>query len=189
MSLPRLSVDYGSQGRVRLQATFELPMAAEHVWSELRDFERYACQDLFHKRVVFAQQGPKSEVGAGAGADFALEHRFLGVGFWRAGRILKWRPGRGYAFSDLSLRDKRLGFPHTYEYDVVASGRERSRFRLHVNGQWTARFIPFPVIEFWLGCILLKTALSIRNSLLLAERQRCLVMNSQSRGSNTGGTR
>ena len=35
--------------RVRLVAEIDLPFGADVAWESLRDFERFACLDLFHR--------------------------------------------------------------------------------------------------------------------------------------------
>ena len=74
----------------------------------MRDFSWFTTLDPFHVRVRVIAPSYKP------GARLVIEHRFLGIGFKRVGRILKWTEGSGYCFSDLSTIDARTGFPHVY---------------------------------------------------------------------------
>ena len=154
----RIEVD--RRWHVRLAADLDLPIDAGSAWRSVSDFRRYACLDIFHRRLEL--NGPRPS----AGTTFSLEHGLLGVCLTRVGRVLHWHEGRSYAFSDLSRRDSRKGFPHVYIYTVVPLAEGRCRFRLEVRGRWTARFLGRPLTRLWLGWILLKTSTSIHNALL-----------------------
>jgi hypothetical protein len=153
----RVAVD--RRWRVRLVVELDLPIDASTAWLSVSDFRRYACLDIFHRRLELNGQ-PR------AGATFTLEHGLLGLRLTRAGRVLHWHEGRSYAFSDLSRRDSRKGFPHVYIYTLTPLETGRCSFRLEVRGRWTARFLGRPLVRLWLGWILLKTATSIHNELL-----------------------
>ena len=157
----RITVD--KRGRVDLRAESELPMSAEAAWRWLRDFRRFACQDLFHRVVELEAAEPR------AGAAFRLKHEFAGIHVWRVGRILFWNEGESYAFSDLSQRGPRAGFPHVYTHELLPVSANCCRLRLSVRGRWTATFIPRPLVRLWLAAIMLKTRASMRNALLLSE--------------------
>ena len=149
--------------RVDLRAEAELPMSAEAAWRWLRDFRRFACQDLFHRAVDLGAEEPR------AGAAFRLKHQFAGIHVWRVGRILFWNEGRSYSFSDLSQRGPRAGFPHVYTHELLPIAGDRCRLRLSVKGRWTATFMPRPLVRLWLAAIMLKTRTSMRNALLFSE--------------------
>ena len=157
----RITVD--KRGRVDLRAESELPMSAENAWRWLRDFRRFACQDLFHRAVELDREEPQT------GAAFRLKHQFAGIRIWRVGRILFWNEGRSYGFSDLSQRGPRVGFPHVYTHELLPIGDDRCCLRLSVRGLWTATFIPRPLVRLWLAAVMLKTRSSMRNALLLSE--------------------
>ena len=146
--------------RVRLCAELDLPIGADAAWRSIRDFRRFACLDIFHRRVDLDGPCPR------AGQSFRLEHGLAGLSLTRVGRIVHWHEGRSYAFGDLSRRDPRKGFPHVYIYALTPLGSDRCRFRLEVRGRWTARFLGRPLVRLWLAVILLKTAASIHNELL-----------------------
>ena len=160
----RIAIDRG--WHVRLSGAFELEMNADSAWRSLRDFRRFACQDMFHSSVRLETSEPRT------GSSLILDHRLLGIGFVRAGRILHWREGRSYAFSDLSCRDPRKGFPHVYIYSLIPIDDSNCRFRLEVRGRWTARFLGRALTRSWLAWIMLKTTQSIRNALMSDELER-----------------
>lgn len=155
-----MRVDVDRRWRVRLAADLDLPIDADAVWRSVSDFRRFACLDIFHRRLEADDLKPQ------AGTTFSLEHGLLGLSLTRVGRVLHWHEGRSYAFSDLSRRDARKGFPHVYIYTLTPLKSGRCRFRLEVRGLWTARFLGRPLVRLWLGWILLKTATSIHNELL-----------------------
>jgi hypothetical protein len=92
---------------------------------------------------------------------------------------LEWREGRSYAFSDLSWRGPRRGFPHVYRYALCDAAPGRCRLRVEVNGLWTARRLPRPLVRLWLLWIHAKTALSIRAALMRDELGRLRVATSR----------
>ena len=57
--------------RVHLVAEIDLPISGDVVWESLRDFERFACLDLFHHALRLDRPGPEP------GAAFVLEHRLV----------------------------------------------------------------------------------------------------------------
>ncbi len=91
---------------VNLHASFSLPIDAATVWRYMCDFQRFVCLDFFHQAVHL--NGPAPRVGT----HLRIEHRFVCFAVQRIGRILSWRDGRSYAFSDLSHRPGR-GFPQS----------------------------------------------------------------------------
>lgn len=153
-------LDLDERWRVRFASEAVLPMPRARAWRRLRDFERFACQDYFHKRVLL--QDPVVR----RGTRFLLEHRALGIGFMRRGRILSWREGYSYAFSDLSLRDPRRGFPHVFRYSLAEAGRNATRLKVELSGRWTATFVPRDTTRLWLYVAATKIARSVRGSLL-----------------------
>ena len=158
-----LQITVDKRGRVDLRAESELPMSAEAAWRWLRDFRRFACQDLFHRVVELDMEEPQ------AGVAFRLKHQFAGIHVWRVGRILTWNEGCSYAFSDLSQRGPRAGFPHVYTHELQPIADDRCCLRLSVRGLWTATFVPRPLVRLWLAAVMLKTRASMRNALLLSE--------------------
>lgn len=153
--------DVSESGRVDVGTDIDVPLTAGTVWGQMRDFARFTTLDPFHARMRIGGGRPQ------AGSSLVIEHRFAGVGVDRIGRILRWREGVGYAFSDLSKRSTQVGFPHVYVYAVSATGPGTSTVRVTVRGRWTARWLPRAVIRLWLRWVLSYTAASIRTEMLL----------------------
>lgn len=158
----RVRVD--RSGRVRLEHRLEVPLSRGALWREISDLGRYATLDFFHRAVVLDAAEPAR------GVELRLDHGWLGLGFSRVGRILRWDPGRGWAFSDLSRRDPLRGFPHVYEVRIGAAGDGTSYLELRITGRWTARWLPRPLVRVWLGWILGKIVATAGVWLLRAVR-------------------
>jgi hypothetical protein len=137
--------------RVSLRMALEVPRRRCDAWADVSDFSRFVCIDPFHHRVV---------VFGGVlrpGAELGLEHRAFGFRLMRFGRLLKWRDGYGYVFSDMSSRGPRHGFPHVFFVDLRAFDHEdtaRSLLTIDVRGKWTARWVPRFLRTWWLWCVL-----------------------------------
>ena len=169
--IPRVQID--RWWRVRAVMEVSLPCDAGRVWSVMRDPRRFACVDPFHRRIRRLRRGDSRPDLLRAGERIAIEHTWwatLGlVRFERIGRLLTYRDppiggGGGYAFSDLSRRDPRRGFPHVYRYTLV-SRSEGSRgcvVRIEVMGRWTATHLSRPVARGWLFMVMLAIAASGR---------------------------
>ena len=144
--------------RVECEVRIALPMTSRQAWGQLRDFHRYASHDHFHAGIAIAGQTPK------AGAALRIDHRYGPFRVRRVGRILAWREGEGYAFSDLSRRGPRRGFPHVMAIRVrdSAGGCELA---IRVTGLWTAR-TPRWVAKGWLAWVMASIAQGVRNDLL-----------------------
>ena len=107
-------VDRSGRGRrVDLRIELEVARPPAEVWARVADFPEFVTIDPFHSRVIVL--GPELRPGVA----LALEHRAFGVKFLRFGRLLRWREGRGYTFSDLSGRSGGRGFfPHVFDFAV-----------------------------------------------------------------------
>ncbi len=154
-----MRIELDRRWRVNLHAGFSLPTGAAAVWRHMCDFERFACLDLFHHAVHLDRPPPR------VGTHLRIEHRFVCFAVERIGRILTWREGRSYAFSDLSHRPGR-GFPHVYVYEVHPEPGGGCRFKIMVRGKWTATWLPRPLVRLWLGWVMLKIKQSAHNELL-----------------------
>jgi hypothetical protein len=132
--------------RVRLALELVVPRPRAEVWALVANAPRFLCIDPFHARVVVLDPPLRP------GASLALEHRAFGVRLWRFGRLLRWDEGRGYAFSDLSARGPRCGFPHVFFVTVTpAPGPAAATVvRIEVRGRWTARWVPVWLRISWL---------------------------------------
>ena len=154
------------RGRVRLEHAVDLPLPAAAAWNELADLERFACLEFFHRSLWIDGGRPR------AGAAIRLRHGVPGLAFDRCGRILRWQPGRGWSFSDLSRRGARLGFPHVFDARLTPTGAASCRLVLRVTGLWTLRLLPRPLALLWLVVIFLKIALGFDVELLRAAERR-----------------
>jgi hypothetical protein len=162
----KVQCDFTGASTVRLRIEVEVPRPVAEVWGVVADFERFASVDPFHARVVL--DGPQPRAGVGV----ALQHRAFGVTLWRAGRLLTWHEGRGYAFSDLSRRGIHTGFPHVFFVTVLPRQRwsddSRSEsttitcVRIEVRGKWTARWVPGWLRHGWLRYVCLEHARLLR---------------------------
>jgi hypothetical protein len=156
----------------RVDCSTEIPLSvpARVVWGQMRDFRHFVTRDPFHTRVDW--DGDSSDTHT-----FILWHGWKLLRFPRVGRILKWREGKGFAFSDLSRRDALKGFPHVYEYRIAATSSEASILRISVRGRWTATWMPRWLVRTWLelvmtlirGCV---TSFFLEFDRALAERDR-----------------
>src|SRR5437868_5254284 len=88
--------------RVDAAADLSLPMQAATAWGQMRDWRRFMIIDPLHVRVRVLDERKGRQNLSPAGLTLIIEHRFLGIGPNRIGRMLRWREGQGFAFSDLS---------------------------------------------------------------------------------------
>jgi hypothetical protein len=146
---------------VRCDAALHIPLSGVCVWGQLRDFCRYAQQDFFHADIHIDGGVPR------AGAALQLCHRYSGVRIERRGRILLWREGVGYSFSDLSHRGPRSGFPHVFSYRLQSLGEGTCRLHINVRGLWTARHLPRWCAWLWLWWVFSHIVRNIRRELLV----------------------
>jgi len=158
----RITIDH--QWRVRAAHTIDLPMPANAVWGQMRDVSRFVTRDPLHRAVRIKNQ-PCNDYFP-VGTELVLEHRLLGIGPDRRSRVLRWREGRGYVISDLSMRGPREAFPHVCMYEVIARDQQRSQIRLGVRGRWTATWVPRAFVRLWLWWVLAATGAHIRWELL-----------------------
>lgn len=175
-----MTIHAGRDGRVECRATIPLALPAAGAWGQLRDFRRYAAHDYFHHDVRVAGGVPR------AGAALQLSHRFVSVGVRRVGRILRWREGEGFAFSDLSRRGPRAGFPHVFVLRVEPAGDGASVLHLAVRGRWTAGWVPLPLRRAWLAWVFAYVAARTRNELLAYQAARAAGVRA-SRPARAGG--
>jgi len=150
---------------VRCSAALDLKLPPLSVWGQLRDFRRYARQDLFHAAVNVEGGLPKT------GAALRLSHHYCGLRVRRYGRILLWREGVGFSFSDLSFRGPRHGFPHvlTFRIEPMPNG---ARLQICVTGLWTAGLCPRRLAQLWLRWVFGQVVRCVRNELLIYQLWR-----------------
>ena len=141
-------------GRVNCAATVDLPLSATAAWGQLRHLPTAAVHDPFHASVT-----------VGPGGTLAIEHRYLGVRVLRVGRVLWWREGVGFAFSDLHRRDPARAFPHVLSYRLEPTGPATCRLHIRVGGRWTLAG-PRWVGRLWLRWVFGHVVRTVRNELL-----------------------
>lgn len=144
---------------VDLRIDLDVPRPCGEVWRIVADLPGFLCIDPFHARVCVL--GPRLE----AGASLVLEHRAFGLTFLRFGRLLRWDEGRGYAFSDLSVRGPGRGFPHAFFVTVERGEGARTWLRVRVRGRWTARWLPLGLGQLWLRYVCAEHARLLRAAL------------------------
>ncbi len=151
---PALSVVVTPSRRVACIATVALPLSAGAVWGQLRHLPTAAVHDPFHARVAVGPDG-----------SLVIEHSYFGVRTRRVGRVLWWREGVGFAFSDLSRRDAAAAFPHVLSYRLEPTGQQSCRLHVRVGGRWT---LPGPrwVGHVWLRGVFGHVVRTARNELL-----------------------
>jgi hypothetical protein len=159
-----MTVHAGRDGRVDCRAAIPLDLPAAAAWGQVRDFARYASHDYFHADLRVDGGVPRQ------GAALRLTHRHAGVRVERVGRICWWEEGVGWAFSDLSRRGPRHGFPHVLVVRVEAAGTGvggASRCVLHVavRGRWTAAWVPPALRRLWLAWVFAYVVSRTRNDL------------------------
>lgn len=132
---------------VRAWIEMRLSLGPERAWGLVGDFARFAVVDPFHGRVQISGAVPRR------GAALLIEHSAFGLAFFRRGRLLRWAENESLAFSDLSARGPRSGFPHVFSVTLEPLGESSSMLRVEVRGKWTARWIPRPLARAWVFCI------------------------------------
>jgi hypothetical protein len=156
-----MTIQCDHNGRVLAAVSIDLPLPAISVWGQMRDLPGFATLDLFHDQIeIVAGDEPCNH--AAAGIALRIHHRFGPCRLIRIGRILKWREGCGYSFSDLSARGRSIGFPHIYTYTIRPRSAGTSRLSLMVTGRWTAHWIPTALRKAWLWLVMAQTAAILR---------------------------
>ena len=150
-----MEVTIDRRGRVRARAALVLPVSAGTAWGQIRDVRRFIAIDPLHVRVTI--DCSRCERGTMRGAELRIRHRLAGIGPERIGRILWWREGRGFAFSDLSARGRRVGFPHICGYELEPIDGDTCKLVVTARGRWTARVVPRPLARLWIGWVLRAT--------------------------------
>jgi hypothetical protein len=141
--------------RVSMRVVLAIARPVQELWLDVADFTQFLCVDPFHSRVTVLAKA------MAPGVDLAIEHRAFGLSLMRFGRLLMWREGCGYAFSDISARGPSHGFPHVF-FVNVASDRgadgHRSVLTIDVRGKWTARYVPRLLRACWLKFVMAEHA-------------------------------
>lgn len=155
MPVPAMRIEINQAGRVRATCDVALPLSAAAVWGQMRDFPRFCKMDPLHRRVVMSDRDAEYPP---RGAHLVIGHRFLGIGPDRVGRVLTWREGIGFAFSDLSRRGPHVGFPHICSYEVRPHNAQRCILTIGARGRWTSPWVPRWCARWWIAWVLRETA-------------------------------
>jgi len=151
----RIDCPMPRKNRVKLGIELAIPKPAAVVWAVVADLPRFLCVDPYHSRIVYLGKDRRP------GLELALEHRAFGFTIWRLGRLLSWREGAGYAFSDLSARGTASGFPHVFFVGIEPTDIG-TRLSVRVRGKWTAGWIPRPLVRLWLWYVCCEHARLLR---------------------------
>ncbi len=146
----RFDCEVAATGRVAAAFELWIPQAAPDVWGSVEDLPRFLTIDPFHRKVVVT--GPINRPGAA----IEIVHGLFGIRFSRFGKLLSFREGSGFAFSDLSARGGRRGFPHVFTVGVepLAGGRTPwTRLSVRIRGKWTARWMPKWAVRWWIETV------------------------------------
>lgn len=163
-----IRVRINRERRVFAEARLVVPVPPERVAAEMDCLRHFITHDLFHARLTAEAYGDDGEPMRGSRV--WIEHRFFGLRIVRVGRLL-WRTrGRGFGFSDLSVRDPGRGFPHTCHYRLRRCDGDRSAVSIVVAGTWTMRVVPRPVAKTYIATVLALSGVAMRNHLLRVER-------------------
>ena len=130
----------------------------EQLWAQIRDLPRFLTIDPFHDQVTLMRDQPV------VGVDLVLSHNAFGRRFLRFGKIIGWREGVGYTFSDLSARGPRVGFPHVFMVSIEPQD-DVSRLTIRVRGRWTSRLIPVWLGRQWIRLVCREHARLLRKGL------------------------
>lgn len=148
------------RGRVQCTAVMRVPLSSSMVWGQIRDFRTFASLEYFHAKIDIAGDVPR------AGAALEIAHRFLVFHVHRVGRICRWKEGDGFAFSDLSRRGLKSGFPHIFSYRIRPISPGACDVQIRVAGKWTASFVPRWLAWLWLRWIMQFAIQQFENKLM-----------------------
>ncbi len=153
-------IDRDAPGRgidLTIEVALDRPLA--EVWVRMADLAEFVTIDPFHSRIIVMDEPLRP------GATLAIEHRAFGWRFFRFGRLLWWREGVGYAFSDLSPRGRSGFFPHVFTFAADEQSDGRSRLVVRVRGLWTSRRWPRWVGRGWFRYVAHEHARLLRKTL------------------------
>jgi len=132
----------------------------ESLWKQVRDLPRFLTIDPFHDEVTLMRDEPEK------GVDLVLSHNAFGRRFLRFGRILAWREGVGYTFSDLSAGGAWVGFPHVFMIEIEPTAETQLlRLTIRVRGRWTSRLVPVWIGRWWILLVAREHARLLRKAL------------------------
>jgi hypothetical protein len=155
---------------IEIRVELAVPLSSAELWKRVSDLPAFLTIDPFHERVVLMRDKPA------AGVDLVLWHNAFGRRFARFGRILSWREGEGYTFSDLSQHGPRCGFPHVFCIAITPGGErghedrlkpelQHSRLSIAVRGKWTSPLVPVFIGRGWIWLVCREHARLLRKGL------------------------
>lgn len=142
-----------SEGRkLEIGISLDVAQSPKQVWALIRDLPRFLTMDPFHDEVTLMRDQPA------LGVDLVLSHNAFGRRFLRFGKIIAWREGSGYTFSDLSPRGPKVGFPHVFMINlqplvVLDSPLPHTRLNIQVRGRWTSPLVPVCLGRMWVWLV------------------------------------
>jgi hypothetical protein len=154
----QVSCSGGSGRQVEVVISLTVAQSPEQLWEQIRDLPRFLTIDPFHDQVTLMRDQPV------VGVDLVLSHNAFGRRFLRFGKIICWREGVGYTFSDLSARGPRNGFPHVFMVAIEPQD-DVSRFTIRVRGRWTSRVVPVWLGRQWIRLVCREHARLLRKGL------------------------
>jgi hypothetical protein len=159
----------GGHGRsVDIAIVLTVKRSPGNLWQQIRDLPNFLTIDPFHDKVILMRDSPT------VGVDLTLSHNAFGCRFLRFGRILAWREGFGYAFSDLSARGPRTGFPHVFDVQIEPlpeplpspqHSPPMSCLTIRVRGRWTSWLVPVWLGRLWIRLVCLEHARLLQKGL------------------------
>ena len=151
----------GKGSRIDLAIEIDTPRTTAEVWALLADLPRFVAIDPLHGRVIVL--GPALVPGV----ELAIEHVVFGITRFRFGKLLTWRDGCGYSFSDLSPKGALGLFPHVFDFAIEPGAREglATRLTVRVRGKWTSRWLPCWAGRCWVHYVSREHALMLREAL------------------------
>lgn len=165
-SVVRSSVcrSHSSGRKVDIEIVLDVARSRGELWDMISDLPRFLTIDPFHDRVTLMRDEPA------VGMDLVLSHNAFGRRFLRFGKIIAWREGSGYTFSDLSPRGPKQGFPHVFMIDlqslpVTPENTPLTRLTIHVRGRWTSRLAPVWLGRLWVWLVVREHARLLRKGI------------------------
>lgn len=156
---------FQSKGRkLDIEFSLDVSRSPADLWNLVSDLPRFLTIDPFHDQVTLMRDQPAK------GVDLVLSHNAFGRQFLRFGKIIAWREGSGYTFSDLSPRGPKRGFPHVFMIQLqplspADAANPRTRLTVHVRGRWTSRVAPAWLGRLWVKLVCREHARLLRKGL------------------------
>lgn len=138
--------------KLEISVLLDLARSPADVWALIRELPRFLTIDPFHDKVTLMREQPA------LGVDLVLSHNAFGRRFLRFGKIIAWREGSGYTFSDLSPRGPKVGFPHVFMINLQpvmsqVDPMPLTRLTICVRGRWTSSLVPVCLGRLWVWLV------------------------------------